>query len=255
MIMDMPADQYKSVRDTAALLGVSPQRVRAMLADGELEGEKVAGVWLVLYLSAMQRASVERQSGAPFSEANAWAILDIASGDDPKYVPARDRWRARQALVKHDGLETLAARLRRRADTKTFSAHPGVLARLGADGRLVPTAASVPVANLAASGADVDAYVRKDDLTGLVLDYALAEPTGGEVGNVRLRAVSQSRLLDGRDQAPRAAIALDLREMPDARSARVGTKMLQAIQAERRWQRTKKRRPLAMTGHRTAETL
>ena len=253
--MDMPADQYKSVRDTAALLGVSPQRVRAMLADGELEGEKVAGVWLVLYLSAMERASVERQSGAPFSEANAWAILDIASGDDPKYVPARDRWRARQALVEHDGVEALAAKLRRRSDTETFSAHPGVLARLGADGRLVPTAASVPVANLAASGADVDAYVRKDDLTALVLDYALAEPTGGEVGNVRLRAVSQSRLLDGRDQAPRAAIALDLREMPDARSARVGTKMLQAIQAERRWQRTKKRQPLAMTGHRTAETL
>ncbi len=104
-------------------------------------------------------------------------------------------------------------------------------------GRLVPTAASVPVAGLVASGADADAYVRKDELAGLVSDYALSAPSGGEIGNVRLGAVSQSHLLDGRDQAPRAAVALDLQGMPDARSARVGTKMLHDMQAERLWQR------------------
>jgi hypothetical protein len=223
-----------SVPEAASLLGVSPQRVRAMLAFGELDGKKLSGVWLVEYLSAAERAASEPESGAPFSEANAWAILDLASGGEAGYVSSRDRWRARQALDEH-GLEAIASRLRKRGLKRSFVAHDGVLQHLLADSRLVPSGASVPTASLAASGADVDAYVRQDDLDAVLVDYAL-DPPADEPGNVRLRPVSRPELLDGREQAPPAAVALDLAAMPDARSARVGANMLRELQAIRFWE-------------------
>ena len=58
----------------------------------------------MLYLSAMERASVKRQSGDPFSEANAWAILDIAFGGDPRTlnnVGVRSRTAATAGKLPH----------------------------------------------------------------------------------------------------------------------------------------------------------
>jgi excisionase family DNA binding protein len=227
---------FLSVREAASILGVSPQRIRAMLASGELNGEKVSGVWIVEDLSTRERASAAPESGAPFSEANAWAIIDLASGDDAKYVSSRDRWRARQALDEH-GLEVIAPRLRKRGQKLQFAAHPGVLPALREDSRLVRSGASVPVSSLSASGSDADAYIREDDLSSVVSAYALAPASADVPGNVRLRPVVQGHLLDGRDSAPPAAVALDLLGMPDARSARVGRKLLSEIQARRSWRR------------------
>jgi excisionase family DNA binding protein len=234
-IVDME-HSFLSVREAASILGVSPQRIRAMLTSGELSGVKVSGVWIVEDLSARERASAEPEPGAPFSEVNAWAIMDLASGGEAKYVSSRDRWRARQALEEH-GLERIAARLRKRGQKLQFAAHPGVLLALREDPRLVPSGASVPVSSLSASGSDTDAYIRQDDLASVVSAYALAPASADAPGNVRLRPVLRGQLLDGRDSAPPAAVALDLLGMPDARSARVGRKLLGEIQARRSWQR------------------
>ena len=57
------------VADAAAVLDVHPSRVRAMIADGQLEAEKVGGRWFVDRKSVENRRSQSWVNGRPFSEA------------------------------------------------------------------------------------------------------------------------------------------------------------------------------------------
>jgi hypothetical protein len=43
---------YVSVADAAEIAGVSPERIRQLVASGQMGGEKKAGVWLVLKADA-----------------------------------------------------------------------------------------------------------------------------------------------------------------------------------------------------------
>ena len=43
---------YVSVTEAAAIAGVSPERIRQLVAAGQMTGEKKAGVWLVLRADA-----------------------------------------------------------------------------------------------------------------------------------------------------------------------------------------------------------
>ena len=63
------------VADAAAALEVHPSRVRAMIAAGQLEAEKISGRWFVDRKSVENRRSQPSVNGRPFSEANAWALL------------------------------------------------------------------------------------------------------------------------------------------------------------------------------------
>jgi hypothetical protein len=70
-------------------------------------------------------------------------------------------------------------------------------------------------------------------LSEFVARHALER--AGVEGNVRLRPVSKEawRFLEGRQAAPMAAVALDLAEERDPRSARSGRKALRAL--DRQW--------------------
>jgi hypothetical protein len=43
---------YVSVAEAAEIAGVSPERIRQLVAAGQMAGEKKAGVWLVLRADA-----------------------------------------------------------------------------------------------------------------------------------------------------------------------------------------------------------
>lgn len=45
---------YCSVAEAAAIAGVSPERIRQLVAKGEIKDEKKAGVWLVLPADAQR---------------------------------------------------------------------------------------------------------------------------------------------------------------------------------------------------------
>jgi excisionase family DNA binding protein len=57
----------KTVDEAAAALDVSPRRVRALIAAGKLDAEKVGGVWLIDEASLARRedADVDRRGGRP----------------------------------------------------------------------------------------------------------------------------------------------------------------------------------------------
>lgn len=64
----------------------------------------------------------------------------------------------------------------------------------------------------------------------------MLSPSGVD-GNVRLRVVADEawHLLEGQETAPMAAVALDLAEDPDPRSAEAGSAALRSLDRERVW--------------------
>ncbi|HEU5252383.1 MAG TPA: helix-turn-helix domain-containing protein [Solirubrobacterales bacterium] len=222
-----------SIPEAASVLGLSAGRVHAMVTHGGLPAVKVGGRWLI------ERGDVERRrrqpplKGRPFAAHNAWALLRLASGEDPEGIDPVSRSRLRRAL-RLEGLEGLGQRLSRRADSRFFDAHPGEIPYLMADRRFVPSGVSAAAMHELdlISGSEADGYVRAGALRSFENDHALRP--SAERSNVRLRVVPDSawRLMPkGGRSAPLAAVAIDLAEDADPRSAAAGHELLKALRS------------------------
>jgi excisionase family DNA binding protein len=212
-----------SIPEAAAELGLSSGRVHALVAQGRVPAVKVGGRWL------LERGEVDRRRrqgalrGRPFAPRNAWALLRLASGEDPPGMDPSVRSRLRKALAV-EGLEQLGPRLARRAESRSFEAHPGELSYLSADPRFLASAVSAAgVYELdLLPGAEADGYVREGELRRFAAEHALRPAAAG--ANLRLRVVPDSAwpLLPDAEVAPLAAVVLDLAEEADPRSSQVG---------------------------------
>jgi hypothetical protein len=211
-----------------------------MAVHGQLPAVKIGDRWLVERSAVERRRSQGAAAGRPFAPHNAWVLLLLASGEDVKGIDPSLRSRLRRAL-ELEGLEKLGPRLGGRAEVRSFSAHPGEVAYLMEDSDLVRSGISAagPHGFDLVSGEEADGYLRKGKLKKFVANHALA-PAGVD-GNVRLRLVPDKawRLPPGASIAPIAAVALDLAEDPDPRSAETG----RAALAELDGARPRRRRP------------
>lgn len=177
------------VNNVARHLGVSPQRVRNMLAHGQLRGQKIGGRWLIDLASL---AAVPMRRGQPLSPRSARALVAIADGRSPEELSPsevsrlRRRWRA--LLLEPDPLPSLRSLLSRRAQRSQFVGPdaPGLLA----DPRVVPSGRSDPRSGMADARL-AEGYVSIGDLQSLMWDHLLTEPTLGEVPNVILYAAPE----------------------------------------------------------------
>jgi excisionase family DNA binding protein len=216
-----------SIPEAASTLGLSAGRVHALVVNGRLPAAKVGGRWLI------ERGEVERRrrqgplKGRPFAAHNAWILLGLASGEDPEGVDPSVRSRMRRALSL-EGMEKLGPRLARRGEFHYYDAHRGEIPYIVKDPRFVASGISAAGAhglNLV-SGSEADGYVRAGALKEFVANHALRPAAPGS--NLRLRAVPDRawHFLEGTPVAPIAAVALDLAEDPDPRSAEVGVTAL-----------------------------
>jgi excisionase family DNA binding protein len=224
-----------AVSEAANLLGIHEARVRALIAAGELEAVKVGGRWLLDEDTIARRERQGSHPGRPFEAHNAWALILLASGAEPAGYPPSVLWRLRQ-LLSHEGLFGLRQRMRRRGEAQRYVAHPGELRYLEDDPDLVPSGISAARAHGLdlAAGDEFEAYVSADELSQVVKEHALAPAERGEA-NVVLRAVPAAAwVLGGQRIAPHAAVALDLAESPDARSARAGVAALHSLDKQRK---------------------
>lgn len=227
--------EHVDIAEAARRLRLSPARVRALASDGELDAIKVGGRWLVVWDSVLALDREERPSGRPLDPRNAWAVLFVASGEpSPPGVDAHAHWRLRRAL-EHEGLAALRSRLGKRAEVKRFWCLPGELRAVQDDDALVFSGSSAAGAlglALAAPNA-IDAYVPESSIAVLAREHAL-EGAGHRDANVVLRAVpGNAWFLDGRRNAPEAAVALDLASYPDARSQRAARELIARLDAQR----------------------
>jgi hypothetical protein len=119
--------------------------------------------------------------------------------------------------------------LARRAESGRFDAHPGELRYLLEDPAFLRTGISAAgeygLALIA--GQEADGYVRGSDLEQLASEHALSAIDAG-AGNVRVRVVPDKAWhhVGGIGKAPLAAVAIDLAEDPDPRSADAGRRLL-----------------------------
>ncbi len=213
------------VAEAAAELGVSDRRVRQMLADGVLAGDRVGRAW-VIEPQQLRRIEHRRpEVGRPWSPASAWAVLALAEGEDPDLSPV-ERSRARKRLAQ--GLDGIAGRLSARAELRHFYAHPSVLDRLAE----APAVVRGGISAAAEHGADLvaadgfEGYVRASDLDQLVTKFGLDDKAARP--NMVLRVVDDAvwPFRPGQVAAERAVVAVDLLESDDPRSRRAGADLL-----------------------------
>jgi hypothetical protein len=209
-----------------------------MASHGQLSATKIGARWLVERAAVEQRRSLGAHGGRPFASHNAWALLLLASGEEFEGIDPSVRSRLRRAL-ELEGLERLAPRLGLRAKVLSFSAHPGEIPYLIDEPALMKSSISAAASQGIGlvSGREVDGYLQEDGLKKFAERHALM--AAGLEGNVHLRLVPDQAwgLLDKRSMAPAAAVALDLAEEPDSRSAKAGLKALREIDRRHRARR------------------
>ena len=208
-----------SVEEAAALLGVSPRRVRALASSGEIAARRVGRMWVV----DIDPRVPPRSPGRRFSARSAWAALGLA--EEGLSRSERQRARERRARLSHLPLDALV----RRAEDHRFLAHPAALSRLSREPRVVLGGVSAAVHH----GADVlgldslEGYVRGEDLAALRREYGLRDPGRADAANVLLRVpLPVWPFAAGERYAPRLVVAADLREAGDERSIRAARDLL-----------------------------
>lgn len=229
-ISDMAA---VGVSEAALSLEVSPQRIRAMLADGRLEGNKLGDVWLVEL--PKQRDSRLRPRRRPMSAVQAWRGLALLSGLDIEVgasIKSHLRARLRKVLAD-ESLDDVAragilrAWFRERAAGQRYFAPEVPLAQLRRDSRVLPSGASHPDSPVRDMRL-LEAYVAADQLASVVGDHSMIPDAAG---NVLLRVVSDPEGLRWLQQGllPFAAVVADLAEHDDARSIAAAGRLVQEL--------------------------
>ncbi len=174
-----------SVADAASQLGVSPRRVRAMLASQDISGERIGTQWMV---ESASLPSFGRRAGQPFSPRVAWAFIAVAEGKTPDWVSPselsrlRSRWR--KLRDSPDPLPVIRSSLARRAGRSRLSGPEP--SRVGGDPRVIATGASDPRAGMS-TAQFAEGYVHSLDLESVKRKHLLLPAVGPE--NVVLRAV------------------------------------------------------------------
>jgi len=220
------------VSDAALHLGVSEQRVRAMISAGSIEAEKVAGAWLIPVASLARLMASQRQGGRPLSAESAWALLLLASGEHVGWASARVQSRMAIALDDH-GLIGAFGKLGCRAARHVYEAHVAELPRLASSVDLMLSGVSATGAHkLGLQGGDeLEAYVAISAIEGVAKRHGLV--TGGEP-NVVLWAVPDDIWpIVHRRVAPIAVVLADLAEHADARARRVAYDRADRLDRER----------------------
>ena len=225
--MGMAGLDVLSVSDAAQALAVDPSRVRALLARGQLDGEKVGGRWLVRGQSLRALQDSPRERGRRLRPANAWAVLALASGDAAPWVSNEERRRL-AGLLAAKKLSGLVGRLAERSRVERFFAHPSVLGSLQDAENVVPAGAHAARddGESLVPGSKADVYIAEADLSELVREFAL-EPS--DRPNAVVRALPEGLWPFVNQRMPLAAVAVDLAELPDARSRRIGRELIERL--------------------------
>ncbi len=173
-----------SVDEYAAWRGVSAQRVRQLLRDGELPGHRIGSRQWVVDDAAFV---VRRHLGRPMSPPMAWALVEVLSGDSPN--PDLPAVRADRLLRYRDRLlgadegapELLASWLRLRGERLAFRAQPVDVGDVLKDPRVLPSGVSDPRSGLA-SGEVAEVWLRDgSQLSEVQADYLLLPDPKGNV--------------------------------------------------------------------------
>lgn len=208
-----------AVNEASEMLGISPRRVRALAAAGSLPARRVGNAWLV----RIDDPLAPRPPGRRYSARSAWAVLGLGE-------QRLSRSERRRALDRRERLLELSpSALANRAEIHRLYAHPGVLARVAADPRFLPSGVSASERH----GADVlaadqlEGYVREESFGALRRERGLIDPPGGVAANLIIRVPRPDWPFgDDMDAAPLLVVVADLLDAGDERSVRAARALM-----------------------------
>jgi len=241
-----------SVRETADVLGVSPQRVRQMIHDGLLPAHRSSAGWLIPSDAAARRAE-DAAHGRPTSARTAWAAITMlaaagAAGADAEAaaeaaagpadaVPDRRLRHRVLEMIRNlpdpaDDIRPWRRLLGSRGTLRRMWVHPGVLDRLLADARIRGgggSADAIPGLDALTGGRhQYVIYVSSDDSEGVIRRYRMADDPDGQIRLI----VVPGDLLPGRRHRstglPAPAVAADLLAEADPRAHNAAVRLLRA---------------------------
>lgn len=223
-----------TVSDAAEMLKVSPARVRALLASGELSGFKRSGIWFISNREIWQRMSTRHSSGRLFDPTNAWALLSLASeakGELSGIVTDVSGWKRRflRSRLHREGFARLAPRLVHRAKYRRYWVPAVELKRLAAEESLVLSGVSVSekIGAELIIGDEIECYVSSERLTDLVHEYSLVDFAARP--NVTFHVVNSWPFVKGLREVPLSVAVLDLIESEDERTRRAGQELIERL--------------------------
>ncbi|AVZ74195.1 hypothetical protein SLUN_20535 [Streptomyces lunaelactis] len=209
-----------SASEAAERLGVSRQRVLALIHDGALPARLIGGRWVVLSAD-VDELGQDRPSGRPMAGRVAWGLLDLLDGGRAPWLTAPERSRLRARLRERPPIAQIGHWARRRNEVLWLRGHPSALPRLLAFEGAVPAGASAPGQDIVDPG-QVEVYLRKDVAAGAIRKLAL-RPVPRREANAVVKVPREVWPFD--DGPGRAAVALDLWDASDERSCRTARRL------------------------------
>lgn len=227
-----------SIPELAKRLNVNESRARHLVQSGRIPGQRVGGRWVIDEADAAKYQS-GAPAGRPLSERSAWQLaiyVDAIKHDweslencEFRFSPV-EKHRVNQRFQRWQSssfsLPLLRSLLLNRADRWEFSASPGDIAELKSDPRIRPSGVSHPEAGLLANS-ELEAYVERDDVDGLVKDWFLVKAEPGQRANVVLHVAEEVP-----DELPLLVVAADLAERPGAREQQAARALVRSVSAD-----------------------
>ncbi len=207
--------ELMEVSAAAARLGVTTKQVRRLALEGEIDyaARGVVDATSVEQFLAKRNANRARA----WSQETAWAAIDLLSEQDASRLGASQLSRLHKRL-RSINAEELVALTRNRAARQEFTAHASSLDEIRS--AIIDSSQAEQLLGLVQQQ-DVSGYISETHLGRLVEQFSLIETRRG---NVTLRVISESTLINGKNIV--IATALDLAESLDMRERNAGLNAL-----------------------------
>jgi len=172
-----------------------------------------------------------RERGRPYDPKNAFALLFLASDEEPNWIRADVRSRLQRRLAE-GSLKRDLPRLRGRARRVALRAGEPALKAIQKDREFIRSGVSGAIeygADIAALGV-IEGYYPAAKLATIVYRYALRQVDEAQA-NLIVHELGDRIPFGKRSIMPPAVVAIDLLEAGDARSRRAGQRLLRSIEA------------------------
>lgn len=213
-----------TVSEAAKRLGVSRQRVHALLHSGDLPARWLSGRWLLDGAGIEGRATSNAPLGKPLAPHMAWGLINLAEDRAAPWLNVEQRSRLKRRLRSEPTIDQFAAWVRQRNRVLWLRGHSSVMARIRQDRHVVLSGASARRQPIVDSRR-VEVYVSEQHADLFIEEHALrtVEPSRA---NVILRIPRGAWPFS--DEVGPIGIAMDLWEASDERSKRAAVDLYQA---------------------------
>ena len=227
---------WMTAAEAAGLLGLSRQRIHALIASGDLDAVAINPRTTIVSDESVRRLSrARRPQGRPFGLAAAFGVLLELSGAASCSLNARQKRSVRNFLAQADA-DSVAAKCRRRCEVRRGRLHSAAFSYIG------PGFKKAGLSMLDAYAFDAtpkqgegEYYCSPEAFDAMAADLLFDEAPDG---NAIFHVCDMRRLENVAGEMPVAFCALDLLESDDPRLHHAGESKLESL--IERWRRERK---------------